>query len=1328
MGINKRVSPAKRNPGAGNGVVTGLAAVLVVAQTLTSCTTKDDPPRTDVAIAAAANAGANVSVVPFLKGGGTPPNFVVGTPFPEIAAAVAPPSPSCPLGRIILNAGGSGSITSRPLYKTDGTIDTTSSPPLIAYPVVPSSGAGQDPNLLRLGDGTFLAESHGAFWGAFPGTPPAWAGEYVGGVQNARWDANLARADSCGGNWQASPPFDLVAIDGGKYSIPRPAGAVDTNGVPSNPDVSCSAQASFEGHRVWWIGGGDRPEMYYCPFTGNVYMAFWGVSGPYCSSPSDTTPPFDFGLVVVSHDNGQTWQKLAEIEPSPPIVMTSTPDGRLFMFDITGDEAHLFYTTPTAPGGTPVFVSPPTPCGLGACPFVVNKLDSTGVPVAYGDGADFHDTEPLPGISRISTDRESSKVRLAYPTRNASGMQEERIIRVEVPPEGGMPLAKPIGVLGTADPQDHAVAYFDFNDPDVSSAPPGGLANTSMAYWLEAPRCRVGESSYGRFCADLNHDATNCGGNGACAGGQVCSAGSCVATCPAGTTQCPAVTSGGPGCFDTSTNTRNCGACGNLCNFGQQCVAGACVAGTGKTGYSMRHAFLDGDCRVTRPRALSVDPTGAPHSWEGTGLNLGDYEKGASFWNGTQLNYFAHWSDFSVLTGAVTTSPFASPSTDAYAWTRDRSQSDFTAWDTQVRSDGWKAADLRSYVSPSGDILVDGVWQRQSAATTWIEGYTYADYLTALQNFKSQGYRLEKLQSFTIADGSTRVDAFFEQNTDVNNAFAIQGFTVADFVAEAATRSSLGDRIDHLGSWILSDGSVRVDAVWHHDPGQSHFVQGYSQADFVTVNNQLTSTGWRLDEVQSFYLPGQGVRIDALWHTGPEQSAFAQGYSVDDFRSLESDLRCQGYQLTKVSSFVIPDAGVRMDGVWHRAATPPPTALCQDVTVAAGPGCTGTVTADMVDNGSFDGTVAGPSLTLSSTGPFPRGPTQVTLTATSGGLSSTCTATVTVVDSTPPAIKAPAPVNTTQCLAKASVNVGSPTVSDNCGTPTVTGTIISVNGVPVTNPPFSGTQVTVGIGTTVIQWSAGDGSNTANATQTVTVGPRIESGQSFLVDDRAKVIVSAGGALAAVSNDGTGQIRIGSTAQTGGLFSVGPINVPGQATIGGDVISASTANVSKSASVSGTVISSGSVSLPSLPTLPSFPAPTGGSLAWNTGTTSRGPGSYDTFQLNGGTLSLTSAGDYYFRTLTINSGATIRVAANAHIYVQNSLTYQARFLQPSGTATQSVYLGFGGTSLLMLAPFNGTLVAPSASVSFGTGSGLTFTGSFFAQNIEVQPASVLACQ
>jgi uncharacterized repeat protein (TIGR03803 family) len=81
----------------------------------------------------------------------------------------------------------------------------------------------------------------------------------------------------------------------------------------------------------------------------------------------------------------------------------------------------------------------------------------------------------------------------------------------------------------------------------------------------------------------------------------------------------------------------------------------------------------------------------------------------------------------------------------------------------------------------------------------------------------------------------------------------------------------------------------------------------------------------------------------------------------------------------------------------------PPIPRCHDVTVSAGPNCAADAS---VDNGSFDPD-AGDTLTLSQEppGPYPLGSTPVTLTVTDNhGASASCTATVTVVDTTPPAI------------------------------------------------------------------------------------------------------------------------------------------------------------------------------------------------------------------------------------------------------------------------------------------------------------------------------------
>src|SRR5439155_12054663 len=97
--------------------------------------------------------------------------------------------------------------------------------------------------------------------------------------------------------------------------------------------------------------------------------------------------------------------------------------------------------------------------------------------------------------------------------------------------------------------------------------------------------------------------------------------------------------------------------------------------------------------------------------------------------------------------------------------------------------------------------------------------------------------------------------------------------------------------------------------------------------------------------------------------------------------------------------------------------------------------CTATVTAEMINNGSFDLSGNPPTVTMNHGTSFGLGTIQVTLTASNGSLSSTCTANVTVVDATPPVITAPANVSTTQCLSSASVTVGTATATDNCRAP-----------------------------------------------------------------------------------------------------------------------------------------------------------------------------------------------------------------------------------------------------------------------------------------------------
>jgi uncharacterized repeat protein (TIGR03803 family) len=99
-----------------------------------------------------------------------------------------------------------------------------------------------------------------------------------------------------------------------------------------------------------------------------------------------------------------------------------------------------------------------------------------------------------------------------------------------------------------------------------------------------------------------------------------------------------------------------------------------------------------------------------------------------------------------------------------------------------------------------------------------------------------------------------------------------------------------------------------------------------------------------------------------------------------------------------------PYGGPRRGGILFKVVlNRPPVPQCHDVTVSSGPTCTADAS---VDNGSFDPD-AGDAITLNQQppGPYPLGSTPVTLTVTDNhGASASCTATVTVMDTTPPTI------------------------------------------------------------------------------------------------------------------------------------------------------------------------------------------------------------------------------------------------------------------------------------------------------------------------------------
>lgn len=423
------------------------------------------------------------------------------------------------------------------------------------------------------------------------------------------------------------------------------------------------------------------------------------------------------------------------------------------------------------------------------------------------------------------------------------------------------------------------------------------------------------------------------------------------------------------------------------------------------------------------------------------------------------------------------------------------------------------------------------------------------------------------------------------------------------------------------------------------------------------------------------------------------------------------------------------DAGFGELNCW--SAIGGPTARCHNVTASANATCQAAVTPQMVDSGSTDPFGLSLTLSLTPSSPFALGSTPVTLDVSNGQLSDSCTATVTVQDTTPPTVTAPPDVTTHLCQATGSVSVGTASATDNCAAAlSPTGQVVSKNGAPLPSPiPVVGGAVTLDPGTYTIAWTASDGVNPpVTQYQTVTVGVGIETSKTFLLNDRARILNATSGP-AAVFNAGTIQTTLGTDTVCGGIVSVAPVRVGDRSVVSGDITSHGSVVVSRTATVSGTITTFGTVALPALPALPAFPPPTGTDQYVNSGEIRiLAPGSYRGYTINsGGRLVLTN-GDYYFTgVFMVNSASTVQVAPGTRIFVSGTVAYRSQFILAGG-APASIFFGLAtATNTVMEAPFNGTLLAPNGQVTFGTGSGLEFRGSFLANSIEVRPGSRLVC-
>jgi hypothetical protein len=754
----------------------------------------------------------------------------------ENVAKVLPPGPSNPEWRVVASLGSAkDNVIARRFLDGAGLLDLSSTSQATKLPITSTQQTNTDNMLVRHRDGDLIALRESCIWTDLT-SPPVWFGEQqvrCHGVAQAQVrGAVLVFTSSDGVNWSQTGLIDTAVSFGGIYAAPRPASC------PAGTTVAdCAANNKYTadvdptnqtddgaGNLLWWMGSGDRPELYACPFTGNLYLTLRVKSGPYKSSMAAQ----DTMLLLMSRDKGVNWNLVMDTLPScSPIVMTSTPDGRLFLFEVCDVPTIYFSLTPVEPNvlpvmspGYPVFYDEngaSIPAGLDYNPQTKKGPDpATGTPADPGWEAlpAQRCFTPALGISRVSTDNSTSKIRVAYQSLNASMRQEYRILTVEVQDPNQGPITKPVRTIRSPDPENYSVFFGSFIEPDYVDQPLESPSNLSLFYWLDVPRNDVAAKAYGvRGMFFENDFDSGCPFYLSTSGGA-----------PATWPEVHDIGDYMVGSFYWTDNTLN-----YLPQWSQPTALHANIVSV-----PYRPPAGYGDTNVTAVWEQSTEGEIHVVGWAAEDYAAYDQELANQGWRQKSLD--AH-----VVAGSVRYTATWRPGDWAEQGALAVPDADFRALDVELWNQSQRLQTLAAFVIDE-QVFYSGVWAAGTIDEVSDYGLIVDDFLPRCIEMYNQGWRLEIVTAFALADGLHYTGIWRPGDWDELGFF---GVTYDEYAAKFEELWPQGWRL-HLLTTASVNGTTLYGGTWRATGQQQLHSYELAYPDFKRAQDELYCAGWRL--------------------------------------------------------------------------------------------------------------------------------------------------------------------------------------------------------------------------------------------------------------------------------------------------------------------------------------------------------------------------------------------------------------------------------------------------------------------------------------------------
>lgn len=267
-----------------------------------------------------------------------------------------------------------------------------------------------DNQIVKLKNGTLIAIKLGFLWSEINPKPFWWnwyssvSTNYAKGTRDAIF---IYKSTDCGASWTQISKIDAAKIEEGQYGVPRIEDINDDNIQDMGTDKI----------PLWHSYGFDRQEVYCDEAKGIIYLSTQIASGKYTKRDGTVVPAIDKYGVFVSSDNGLTWH-LRKESSKRVLVMTTTPNGRFFMFSVSGGKPVLSYTKSL------------NDYSLNSLTSVDIKYPENGAQKEAARDTNIHQKNSLTPISIARGPMNS--VYMAYPVLNSNGLADYIITQAKI--------------------------------------------------------------------------------------------------------------------------------------------------------------------------------------------------------------------------------------------------------------------------------------------------------------------------------------------------------------------------------------------------------------------------------------------------------------------------------------------------------------------------------------------------------------------------------------------------------------------------------------------------------------------------------------------------------------------------------------------------------------------------------------------------------------------------------------------------------------------------------------------------------------------------------